>query len=64
MPGRDIRQVTRIAREEGVDRIRFGEYIHRCKDSGDYGTGPNGDFTDDELREKAKELLDQKGDKS
>ena len=55
----DIRQVVRIAREEGVDRRKFGEYLHRCKQAGDYGSGPNGDFTEDELRQKSRELRDQ-----
>ena len=60
----DLKKVDRIAREEGIpDELRdeFGDYLHGCKKSGDYGSGPRGDYTDQELREKAKEFLDAAG---
>ena len=36
----------------------FRAYLHECKESGDRGTSnERGDFTMDELREKAREFL-------
>ena len=36
----------------------FRDYLHECKESGDRGTSnKRGDFTMDELREKAREFL-------
>jgi hypothetical protein len=36
----------------------FGDYLERCKRVGDRGTkNLKGDFTDDEMREKAREFL-------
>lgn len=57
----DLKKVDRIAREEGIPsehRRDFGDYLHRCKKQGDRGSGQGGDFTDDELREKAREYKD------
>ncbi len=59
MPGKDIRQIEAIAREFGMDpdeRREFGDYIEECKRGGDRGSGPRGDFTYAELREKAAEF--------
>jgi hypothetical protein len=58
MPRRkpDLRRVDRVAREFDLDREEFGEYIHECKEAGDYGSGPRGDYTMEELREKAREF--------
>ena len=36
----------------------FRDFLHECKDRGDRGTSNGrGDFTMDELREKAKDFL-------
>ena len=36
----------------------FRDYLHECKESGDYGTSKErGDFTREELRDKAREFL-------
>jgi hypothetical protein len=56
---RDIRQIEAIAREYGMDtdeRREFGDYVEDCKRSGEKGTGRGGDFTYEELREKAREF--------
>jgi len=56
---RDIRQIEAIAREFGMDleeRREFGDYVEECKRCGEHGSGPNGDFTYDELRGKAREF--------
>lgn len=38
--------------------LAYREYLHECKESGDRGTSNDrGDFTIDELREKAREFL-------
>jgi hypothetical protein len=60
MPGKDISQIEAIAREFGMtpeERREFGDYVEECKQSGDYGSMPNGDFTYQELRDKATEFL-------
>ena len=55
---RDLRRVDSIAREFGIDRDEFGAYLEDCKAHGDRGTeNDRGDFTMDELREKAREFL-------
>lgn len=57
---RDLGQVDAVAKEAGMtpeERRAFGAYIEECKGSGDYGSGPGGDFTMEELREKAREFL-------
>ena len=61
---RDLKEVDWIAREQGIPpelRDEFGDYIHGCKESGDLGSGPNGDFTREELRAKAREFKEFKG---
>jgi hypothetical protein len=58
---RDLKQVDAICREFGMDgdtELEFRDYLHECKESGDRGTANDrGDFTMDELREKAREFL-------
>lgn len=61
---RDLREVDWVAQEAGIPpalRDEFGDYIHDCKASGDRGSGPRGDYTRDELREKAREFMEFKG---
>lgn len=54
----DLRQVDAIARRYGLDRDEFGAYLEECKAHGDRGTAnPRGDFTWDELEQKAREFL-------
>jgi hypothetical protein len=56
---RDIRQIEAIAREfdmDLVERREFGDYIEDCKRAGEKGSAKDGDFTYDELREKAREF--------
>lgn len=59
---RDIRDVEAIARAFEMDpdqRREFGDYLDQCKRSGDRGTlNDRGDFTWDEMVEKAREFLD------
>lgn len=46
--------------EELLDEL--GDYMHKCKSSGDKGTkNDRGDFTDDEIRERLAELKDLLG---
>ncbi len=61
---RDIRQIEAIAKEFDMspqERREFGDYIEDCKRRGEYGTGPNGDFTYGELRDKVPEFRGEKG---
>jgi hypothetical protein len=54
----DLRRIRRIARECGIlpaEYPFFGDYVEDCKRHADFGSGPRGDFNDDELREKAEE---------
>lgn len=56
---RDIRQVYRIAKKHKMtprERRRFGAYIHQQKRQGRRGSGPNGDFTWEELDQLADEF--------
>jgi hypothetical protein len=56
---RDLRRVDAIAKEFGMppdERREFGDYPENCKRRGDCGSEENGDFTYDELREKATEF--------
>ncbi len=56
---RDIRQIEAIAREFGMDsdeRREFGDYVEDSKRKDDRGSGEDGDFTYEELREKAREF--------
>lgn len=61
MPGKELKDVRRIAREfdmEDETARDFGDYLERCKQVGDRGTKNfKGDFTDDEMRDKAREFL-------
>jgi hypothetical protein len=57
---RDIRQIDAIAKEfemTDLQRREFGDYVEDCKRQGDRGSGPNGDYTYPELRDKAREFL-------
>ncbi|MBD2294564.1 hypothetical protein H6G06_14020 [Anabaena sphaerica FACHB-251] len=58
----DIKQVDAIAREFRMSpelRDVFGTFLEEEKRNGYGGTGNNrGDFTDQELRQKAKEFLE------
>ena len=59
MPKRDLKNFKAVAREfgfRGVEKFKFGDYIEDCKERGEFGTGPNGDFTHAEMREKAREF--------
>ena len=49
----DIRMVNDVANKVGVDRIKFGNYIHEIKQS--LGMRPNENFTYQELVELAEE---------
>jgi hypothetical protein len=54
---RDLQQVDQVARRFGLDRMEFGDYLELCKSQGDRGTANDrGDFTHDELVEKAREF--------
>jgi hypothetical protein len=56
---RDIRQIDSIAREFAMgprERREFGDYIEGCKRNGETGSGKNGDFTYQELREKVPDF--------
>ena len=60
----DLRRVDAVCQEfrsRGMDHetaLEFRDYLHECKDSGDFGTAnERGDFTMDELRAKAREFL-------
>jgi hypothetical protein len=60
---RDIRQIEAIAKEFDMDsdeRREFGDYIEDCKRNGEKGTGKNGDFTYQELRDKVPEFRGEK----
>ena len=58
---KDLRLVDAVCDEFGMDGEQgfdFRDYLHECKESGDCGTGnEKGDFTMDELRDKAREFL-------
>jgi hypothetical protein len=49
-----LKMVNDAAKEVGVDRNAFGEYIHELK--ADLGMKPNQNFTYKELLEYAKQL--------
>uniref|UniRef100_B8HNW3 Uncharacterized protein n=1 Tax=Cyanothece sp. (strain PCC 7425 / ATCC 29141) TaxID=395961 RepID=B8HNW3_CYAP4 len=42
-----------------VQKRRFARYLEDCKGSGDKGTAEGGDFTWNELEDKAQEFLAQ-----
>jgi hypothetical protein len=58
---RGLRRVDAVCKEFDMDpetAFDFRDYLHECKDTGDLGTSnERGDFTMDELREKAREFL-------
>jgi hypothetical protein len=58
---KDLRRVDAICKEFDMDAetaFDFRDYLHECKESGDYGTSnERGDFTREELRDKAREFL-------
>jgi hypothetical protein len=56
---RDIQQIEAIGREfqmDPVERREFGDYVEDCKRKGVPGTGPNGDYSYHELRQRANEF--------
>jgi hypothetical protein len=58
----DIRRLEAVAKEFKMDyetRREFGDFVEDCKRKGDTGSGPRGDFTYQELREKAREFLEE-----
>jgi hypothetical protein len=60
---RDIRQIEAITAEFDMDdeeRREFGDYIEECKRMGERGSGKNGDFTYQELRDKVPEFRGEK----
>ena len=62
---RDIRQIEAIAKEFNMDseeRREFGDYVEDCKRSGEVGSGPNGDFTYAELRDKFLNFAERNSD--
>ena len=42
---RDLREVDAVAREFGLDRREFGDFIHELKRGGERVSKANGDFT-------------------
>lgn len=56
----DIKKVNNVARRHKMspkERREFGDYIHKLKRLGHYGSGERGDFTYNELNELAKEFM-------
>lgn len=57
----DLRQVDAVATEfrmTAQTRREFGDFLEECKAAGDRGTANDrGDFTYEELRQKAREFL-------
>ena len=57
----DLKEVDRIARAfemDREDRRGFGKFLEDPKDAGDRSTkNDRGDFTTDELRQKARDYL-------
>ncbi len=57
----DIKEVERMARKHGMteaQRRDFGDFLEDCKSQGEGGTkNDRGDFTWDELDQKALEFL-------
>lgn len=60
---RDLEQVDAVAREFGMSRFRrfeLGDFLEDEKAAGNGGTkNSRGDFTMPELRDKAREFLDE-----
>jgi hypothetical protein len=60
----DLKQVNDVSREFGVDRNKFGRFLEEEKQAGAGGTlNERGDFTYDELREKAAEFIELFGNR-
>ena len=59
----DLREVDRAAAQAGLapaQRRDFGRYLERCKREGDGGTkNDRGDFSYEELLEKAREFVEE-----
>ncbi len=57
----DLREVDQVANKFGIKgsaRTAFGKYLEECKKGGDVGSkNDRGDFTRDELIERAREFL-------
>jgi hypothetical protein len=57
----DLRRVEAVVEEFHMtpeQDFGFRDYLHECKESGDKGTANDkGDYTIEELREKAREYL-------
>lgn len=62
-PKRDIKQINAIANEfkmDETDRRLFGKYLESEKAAGFRGmNNDRGDFTYEELRQKAREFLEE-----
>jgi hypothetical protein len=58
---KDLRRVDAVCKEfgmKGEQEFDYRDYLHECKESGDFGTAnEKGDFTMDELRERARDFL-------
>ena len=57
---RDIRQIEAVAAEFSMtplQRREYGDYVEDCKRAGEAGTAGGGNYTYDELRQKAREYL-------
>jgi hypothetical protein len=60
VPGRDIKRVDVVCRRFHMtdeEEWGFRDYLHELKDSGNYGSKKNGDFTFKELVQLAREYL-------
>ena len=56
---RDIWQIEAIATEfqmSPVERREFGDYVEECKRRGVKGAGMDGDYTYEELQQRANEF--------
>jgi hypothetical protein len=57
----DLRRVDAVVQEFEMDPetgLEFRDYLHECKESGVLGSSNDrGDYTMDELRERAREFL-------
>lgn len=56
---KDLAQVDAAARQIGVDRKKFGDYIHKLKS--DFHMKGDDNFTFEELLEYAKEFKEKRG---
>ncbi len=58
----DIKKVNEVARKHRMsprERREFGDYIHKLKRSGEYGSGKKGDFTYEELNKSADDFQEK-----